>query len=461
MADPSSSSYIDYTALTSPAFTPQTHANALITQTNNPTDTPLDLSTPLSRVLFDVQEIDTHIDSLTTSNALPIINDTQSRSDAGRRVLEGVEEQVKQLNEGFERLQREVGERYQAAEEVRLAAERMVRTLRLGRGVQRCLTLGRQLEGLVEEVGREGVRVSAQGARGLVPAAGVLLQFRELFAGGQEGEGLGRVNVVSTLRQELVGPAERNVLGKAQQVVREFSMSGLVAAGGGAGASGQGQGQGQGQQTFAQTEETKGKAVAALQTLYLLSPTKTLTTAETFEPTLLIQALQSYLQTALTSSVAALARALATLPTLDKTLLEISARCQNIVALESLLASTKAPAHPLLLQQPPQHPNIINPKEENFLSPLLRHLDTFSLPSYFWRSMAGQLSPRVQEILSRGGVSARTLRTNRDRVREGIRECVDRGTRMPGRSREEGAGAKGWEREAAVMVGSVVGVLGR
>ena len=458
MADPSSSSYIDYATLTSPTFSPTTHANTLVTQTNDANDTVLDLSTPLSRVLFDVQEIDTHIDSLTTSSALPIINDTASRSAAGERVLEGVEEQVKQLNEGFERLKTEVGERYAAAEEVRLAAERMVRTLRLGRAVQRCLALGRQVEGLGEEVGREGVRVSAQGARAMVPAAGLLLQLREMFAGGGE-EGLGRVGVVGTLRMEVVSPVERNVLGKAQGVVREFSMSGLVSASASASAGG---GQGQGQQTFAQTEETKGKAVAALQTLYLLSPTKPSTTLETFEPTLLIQALQSYLQTALTSSVAALSRALATLPTLDRTLLEISARCQNIVALEALLESTRPPAHPLLSpSQPSTTDNTINKDSTNFLTPLLRHLDTSSLPSYFWRSMAGQLAPRVQEILSRGGVSARTLRTNKERVREGIRECVDRGTRLPGKSREEGGSARNWEREAAVMVGSVVGVLGR
>lgn len=454
----SSSSYIDYTTITSPTFTPQTYANALIHSTNNASDTPLDLSTPLSRVLFDVQEIDTHIDTLTTQNALPIISHTQARSAAGRRVLEGVEEQVRSLNESFARLEREVLERYEAAEEVRVAAERMVRTLRLGRGVQRAVQLGRQLEGQMEEVGKEGQRVV--GWKGMVPASHTVLSLRQLFA-GEEGEGLGRVGVVGTLRQEVVGPAERNLLGKAQQVVREFSMSNLLAGGGGQQGSGQQQQQ---QQTFAQTEEMKGKATSALQTLYLLSPMKASTTkAETFEPSLLIQALQSYLQTALTSSVAALSRALATLPTLDRTLLEISARCQNIVALEALLEATKPPPHPLLSPPTTTH---TNPTNNNFLHPLLRHLDTSSLPSYFWRSMAGQLSSRVQEILNRGGVSARTLRTNRDRVREAIRECVDRGTQLPvsglgAGSKREGGKVGNWEREAAVMVGSVVGVLGR
>jgi hypothetical protein len=187
-----------------------------------------------------------------------------------------------------------------------------------------------------------------------------------------------------------------------------------------------------------------------------MSPTKPGTKAEAFTPTLLINALQTYLQTALTSSLASLTRALATLPTLDRTLLEIAARCQNIVALEALLSSNYAPSHPLLpVQDPTTQP-------ANFLEPLLRHLDTSSLPSYFWRSLAGQLSSRVQEILNRGGVSARTLRSNRDKVREAVRDCVDRGSRLPqAAGLKDGTVRRNWEREAAVMVGSIVGPLGR
>jgi hypothetical protein len=185
-----------------------------------------------------------------------------------------------------------------------------------------------------------------------------------------------------------------------------------------------------------------------------------------------VSALTTYLQTALTSSLASLTRALATLPTLDRTLLEVAARCQNIVALEALLSATYAPSHPLLAS--PASPNLsttqVQHEQANFLSPLLTHLDTSSLPSYFWRSLASQLSGRVQEILNRGGVSARTLRSNKEKIRDAVRDCVDRGSRLP---QQELAGhgeltsfaslavRKNWEREAAVMVGSIVGVMGR
>ncbi|KAI6873744.1 hypothetical protein KC338_g1510 [Hortaea werneckii] len=505
------SSYIDYAALTTPSFSAPIHANRLVLSTNLPSDPPpLDLSTPLSRVLFDAQEIDSHLDTLTTAHALPLVEHAALRRDASRRLLDHVEEQVRGLTESYERLERDIRLRYGNAEMVRVAAERMLATLRLGRGVQRCVNLGRQVEGLIGEVegrggeGRKGIgggggggATAAAGAadcRALVPVAHALLGLRGLFAAtgrGEEGEGLGRVAVCNTLRAEIVGPAERTAVDRAKQVVGGFSMSSLLASSsaGGQGGAGQQQqqqsqqglgsgGGGGGGQTYAQTEDMKTRATSALQTLYLLSPTKKGMTLATFEPTLLIQALQNYLNTALTSSVAALARALATLPTLDRTLLEISARCQNIVALESLLSTIKPPHHPLLISTSSSKPTTDQSQQqqpnETLLDPLLRHLDTSSLPSYFWRSMAGQLSSRVQDILARGGVSARTLRTNRDRVRDSLRECVDRGTRIPsgsvgillakgstsGGGAGAGAGKVGnWEREAAVMVGAVVGPL--
>ena len=72
----------------------------------------------------------------------------------------------------------------------------------------------------------------------------------------------------------------------------------------------------------------------------------------------------------------------------------------------------------------------------------------------------------MQEIVARGGVSARTLKSQRERVKESIRECVVRGCQNVGSGGGGGVGREsrgegGWEREVGVMVGSVVWVLGR
>ena len=64
-AEASDPSYIDYELFLDPSFSAPAFANTLVLTTNNSTDSPLDLSTPLSRVLFDIQEVDSHIHTLT------------------------------------------------------------------------------------------------------------------------------------------------------------------------------------------------------------------------------------------------------------------------------------------------------------------------------------------------------------------------------------------------------------
>ncbi|KAI9703983.1 MAG: hypothetical protein M1820_005765 [Bogoriella megaspora] len=470
MAESEEPSYIDYETFLDPDFSPFSFANSLVLATNNPSDTSLDLSTPLSRVLFDLQEIDTHIDTLTTKSALPLLDYTQQNAASSTRLLEETESQVAILTESYKRLEKEVIERHKAAEETRLTAERLCETVKLTRAVSRCLQLGRQLEAQIAEVTGAGAGAGTakkEDPKAMVQAANTLLGLRQILSTtgpGEEAEGIGRVNVIQTLQSDIISPAERTLLSRSQQIVREFSMSSLLASNQTTSTSNPQSSTST--PTFTQIGDTKSRATFALTTLYLLSPFSPST--PTFEPTLLISSLQTYLQTALTSSLAALSRALATLPTLDRTLLEIASRCQNIVALETLLASITPPLHPYL-QESPAEARPATPA--NFLAPLLAHLDTASLPSWFWRSLAGNLSPRVQDIINRGGVSARTLRSNRERVREAIRECVGRGSQLPegagvvrgkgGKGESGGGTVVGWEREAAVMVGAVVGALGR
>ena len=422
-------SYIDYETFLDPDFSPTSFANSLVLTTNNPSDTHLDLSTPLSRVLFDVQEVDTHIHTLTTQSALPLLNYTKEQYDAAQTIVNEVEAQVASLTDSYQRLEREVIQRYEAADEVRITVERLWHTVNIGRAVGRCLQLSRQLEAQISEINTTA-GAKKEDHRAMIRAATTLLTIRRLLKAsgpGEEGEFLSRVHLLTSLKTSLLASSDTTLQAKGQQIIREFSMSSLAPTP-------------NGPTTYAQTEETKARTVSALSTLYLLSPQ------------LLLSALQSYLRTSLTSSLASIARALANLPNLDRTLLEVSARCQNIVALESLLETVYPPID--------HSENSSNDDIDttNFLQPLLAALDTSSLPSYFWRSLAEGLAGRVADLVARGGVNARTLRTQREKVRESIRDCVFKGSQGPGGAR----GTQGaWEREAAVMVGSVIGALGR
>jgi Golgi transport complex subunit 5 len=492
-------SYIDYEVFLSPSFSAVTFANQLVLNTNHPSDTPVDLSTPLSKVLFDVQEIDTHIDSLTTKSAAPLLEYTTDRAEASQRILDEVEAQVTSLTEAYKVLQREVTERYEAAEQVRVVADRLNQTVRLARGVSRSVLLGRQLQ--VQMTEYNGPASSAQVSnaatakkqdfRAMVRAAHTLSTLKSLLASNasprDEGYGLGRVTAITALKTELVQPTEAQLVSRAAQTVREFSMSALVvAAAGPTGTSSPSRNAtakpaSSSAPTYTQNEETKTRATSALLVLYLLSPPPAKNSVDAWTdwtPRLAITALQEYMQTALRSSLASLARSLATLPTLDRTLLELSARCQNIVALEALLESLVVPVHPAQAAASAltvsgdggakayvDEPQLDQDQQGALLPPLLAALDTPSLPSFFWRTLASALSKPVNEILSKGGVSARQLKANKDRVRDAVRACVDRGSRVPdavfdtSSKTKAAAQRKGWEREAAVMVAAVVGSI--
>ncbi|KAL8729159.1 MAG: hypothetical protein Q9166_004898 [cf. Caloplaca sp. 2 TL-2023] len=435
MAESEGPSYIDYEAFLDPDFSPTAFANSLVIATNDPSDTPVDLSTPLSRVLFDIQEIDTHIHTLTTKAAIPLLTHTKNQADAGQRIVTEVEAQVASLTDGYQRLEKEVVQRHEEANQVRIAVERSWETVRIGRSVARCLTLGRQLEAQMAEIGGNGgggaSSAKKEDHRAMVRASNTLLTIRQLLSASgpnEEGEHLSKINLVNYLQNLVLTPSETSLRNRAQQIIREFSMSSLASTSAAP-------------TTYAQSEETKSRTTSALLTIQLLNPR------------LLIAALQTYLRASLTSSVASIGRALNSLPTLDRTLLEVSARCQNIAALESLLDTTRAPQ-----TTPPESRGQPEEQSRNLLEPLLAALDTSSLPSFFWRSLAEGLGPRVADLVAKGGVTARALRSHRERIKDSVRDCVLRGSQSPGDStRRPGA----WEREAAVMVGSVIGPLGR
>ncbi|KAL9627306.1 MAG: hypothetical protein Q9204_006663 [Flavoplaca sp. TL-2023a] len=433
MTESEGPSYIDYDTFLDPEFSPTAFANSLVIATNNPSDTPIDLSTPLSKVLFDVQEIDTHIHTLTTQSAIPLLTHTKDQADAGQRLVTEVEAQVATLTDGYRRLEKEVIDRYEEADQVRITVERLWETVRIGRAVARCLTLGRQLETQMAEVIAGGVPSPGkrEDHRAMVRASNTILTVRQLLSASgsnEEGQHLSKIDLITYLQNSVLTTSETSLRNRAQQIIREFSMSSLASSA-------------TAPTTYDQSEETKSRTTSALLTLQLLNPR------------LLVAALQTYLRASLTSSLASVGRALNSLPILDRTLLEVSARCQNIVALEKLLNNTKPPHSP--------RSGLNDQAEEQsgtLLEPLLAALDTSSLPSFFWRSLAEGLGPRVADLMTKGGIVARALKSQKERVKDSVRECVLRGSQSPGDTTRK-AGA--WEREAAVMVASVIGPVGR
>ncbi|KAI5283212.1 hypothetical protein KEM54_002317 [Ascosphaera aggregata] len=507
MTTESEPSYIDYEAFLDPDFSPYSFANTLVTTTNNPSDTPLDLKTPLSRVLFDVQEVDTHIHKLTTKSALPLLEHTEGQFTSAQRILEAVESQIQTLTEGYRRLEQEVIKKHGDAEQVRIAAENSLETLRLARGVGRCLMLGRQLAAQAAVLNARPVMPSStlstgtpgsrEDCRALVGAAYTLVQLRRLLNpvdGNDEGYGLGQINVVRTLRTDLINPTENIVKSRAQQIINRFSLSSLTQQDESRGSASGGL---ESTSSFAQADGMKARVAAAVSALYLLSTTpNTIIAAKEFRPDLLLRTLNGYIQESISGATAIFSRALSVPSSqVDRALNEVALRCQNIVALEDLLKTIRPPNHPYLShavdesnekalsQSPLPTPSSSSSSSlplAAILESMRQSLDTSSLVTYFWRSLASSLNAHIQDILNHGGASARALKSSRHKLREEIHKCVILGSQLPGGTHDKtnhyaasgGDGGDGdgslsssitgnWEREAMVMVNAVVGPLAR
>ncbi|KAL7273949.1 Conserved oligomeric Golgi complex subunit [Rhizina undulata] len=422
-------SYIDYETILSPSFSPHAFANTLITNTNDPSDPTLDLSTPLSRVLFDLQEIDTHVHTLTTTASLPLLEYTKSTHDASVRILSTIESQAATLNATYRRLEKDLLHRSTAAEEVVTAVSRLHEVTSLLRELGRALVLARQLEIQMSEVSKCRPPSTAPGGppgggdwKAMVRAAYTLLELRKCF----QSPATASLSLVTSLQSTVVVPAEAALLSKSKDALLNFAAHSLPS---------------NSTSLFSAAllnspgamEEMRARTSAAASTLHLLSG----------DGTLLTSAIQSYLNSQITQSLASLARSLTSLTLLDRTLSEVSVRCRNLLELSDILASVSLPS-----SSPGEE------KKESLLDPLILFaLDTPSLAASYFRSIAAGLEPRVREVVARGGANARILRGSRERVRAGVAVCVLRGL-----GAEEGDG-KG-EFEVAVMVGAFAG-LGR
>ncbi|KAK6376876.1 Conserved oligomeric Golgi complex subunit [Lithohypha guttulata] len=469
------STYISIEKLTDPSFNPYTYANNLVKSVNTssatgqPTTGPdslVDLTTPLQKTLFDLQEIDTSIHALTSRSALDIIEYTQTQNATAQRILERVEEERSRLVSDFERLRTEVLGKYERAEKARIGAERSLVLVKLTKNVQKIVNLARQFESIVTE---GGLGTGKEQHKELVRASNTLLEFKDFMSRpSTDSPELGKINMVRQVRGRVFEDGEARLLDWARRVVREFSASSLISTSMPTSALGPVA------STYKEAEEARARFTSAVHVLYLLSPAPRLEGGrkmkrEEFEAEYLLRALQGYLQSSVTSSVGGISKGLAQLPLLDKALLEEKTSGKTRKAQSKEMDDESDLYDGLDELELVDEDDAVGEQTRTatLLDSLLSSLDTPALASYFWRSLASSLTTKVQEIMNRGGVSARTLKSNKEVVRTELRECVLRGSKMPsalmdghvGGGKEEVVG--NWEREAAVMVGSVMGPLNR
>lgn len=451
-----SDSYIDYETFLSPDFSPHSFANALILHTNTSDDPNLDLSTPLSRVLFDLQEIDSHIHTLTTANASLLLNYAGESRAVSEQLVAGVEEQMRVIGAAYKRLEKEVVGRSKSAEEVLGVVERLAGVTRVVRAVGRVVLLGRQLEVLVGEWFGSRSGVGEGDWKVLLRMGYTAAELRRMLGEGGVQE-LESINSVKTVVTHLLVPAEQYLRTTAMGQLSNFTLPTLTASS--TSTITATSFSSTSSSTFASQkslEAALSRVSSAAQILYLLSPHLSPTTPKpttTTPDSLLLTALNTFLTTQTTTSLAALSRVFSSLtpaqpapPALDRSFSEIVLKIRGIVALEEVLqniplsALDPAGSSPAPQDQAAPVGTANNSDSDSdlddaqgagepptLLSLTLEKLDTPSLPTLFFRNLAGGLETLVRNVLARGGVAARGLRAGKDKLREGLRGVVERG----------------------------------
>ena len=277
-------SYIDYEAFLSPSFSAYTFANTLITSTNDPLDPNLDLSTPLQRVLFDLQEINTHIHNLTSTSAVPLLNFTASTTSASDNIVTTLSTHLSTLKTAYTRLHAAITTRAETAQQVLTATTNLHATTTALRDISRAVVLARQLDVQLPAI--------AADPKALVRAAHTLRELRATTAVLSSD-----IVIVQELNTLVIAPGEKLVATKSRElVVAAFANGGSVAGAG-----------------------------AAASALYHLSPT------------LLVSAMQAGLNAAVNAALGGLKKSLKALTMLERAVAETVGRCRAVVAVEEVL----------------------------------------------------------------------------------------------------------------------------
>ncbi|KAL1887821.1 Conserved oligomeric Golgi complex subunit [Ceratocystis pirilliformis] len=397
-------SYVDYRAFLDPTFQPPAFIRDLVQETSSLDDQPIDFSTPLSRILFDIQEINSNIDSVTTGSAEPLLNHTQGQNNASQSLTDGLDALSDALNRSHLHLEHQVGITYDFANMTRYVARRVTSTHGLLTPLTNFCKLSRQLEIHCLDFLPPG-HSEPQNYPSLVRCAEVIISSKSTIDRaflGVEARGLERLRVVNELQDAVISPISDVVLQQSNRIIREFSVPES--------------------ETFAQSEASKLRLASSLHALYFMSYFDFIRRIHLFKPILLYQSVHAYIRNAVDSSTEAFVDFLGQLTLPHYGISRIIKHGRNIMALEHVM-STCWPGHHEVL------PDV--PTASSYLQTFQTYIGCQSLIRLFWHVLTDKLRQKVVDIIDLDSPQAQTLQNRTDLIVNAIREFIVNGSRMP------------------------------
>ncbi|KAK6463032.1 Golgi transport complex subunit 5-domain-containing protein [Scheffersomyces coipomensis] len=148
----------DFEAFIDPDFHPTTFANDLIVATNGNESNDIDLSTPIKKLKFDIQECNSRMTKIAANNYELLVSNFSRIEDTKSVLNDKINPAISQVNQKFDRIKSEVIEPYEEALRLNNALKRIHTTLDLLRGASFFIFIIQQLEQLEKSISSDNIK---------------------------------------------------------------------------------------------------------------------------------------------------------------------------------------------------------------------------------------------------------------------------------------------------------------
>ncbi|RCK60767.1 Conserved oligomeric Golgi complex subunit 5 [Candida viswanathii] len=199
----------DFEAFLEPDFKAEQFANELLVATNGQDNPELDLTTPIKKLTFDIDECDKRIAKISSSNYESLIANFQQIAECKQILTTRLNPSLDRVNAPFQRIKKEVIEPYDEAVKLNNALKRIHLTLELLRNTSFFIFIIQQVEELT----------SSLNDKDLVRLAKLHIQIKQLYENASQEKG----NEVNVLSIKIVRDYQSNAVTRRTSLIKQCS----------------------------------------------------------------------------------------------------------------------------------------------------------------------------------------------------------------------------------------------
>lgn len=197
----------DFEAFLEHDFKAEQFANELIIATNGHDNPELDLTTPIKKLTFDIDECDKRIAKISSSNYESLISNFQKITECKQILTNQLNPSLERVNAPFQRIKKEIIEPYDEAVKLNNALKKIHLTLELLRSTSFFIFIIQQIEELTDSLNDKD----------LVRLAKLHIQIKNLYENASK-EKSSEVNVLSI---KIIRDYQSNAIAKRTSLIKQ------------------------------------------------------------------------------------------------------------------------------------------------------------------------------------------------------------------------------------------------